>query len=58
MVFDFIFYLLIAILSILLDNYHDYFNYSFTSLLLFMNIVALYIFLTKIEFTIQIRYNT
>ena len=49
--------ILIAILSVILDSYYKYFNYSFTALLLFFNIVGLYLFLSRIEITVEFRYN-
>jgi len=55
--------LLIGFLSILIDNYSNYFNYSLTTLLLFINITGLYLiitelrtFLSKIEITLEFRY--
>ena len=49
--------ILIAILSVVLDNFYKYFDYSFTALLLFINIVGLYLFLSRIEITVEFRYN-
>lgn len=49
--------ILIAILSVILDSYYKYFNYSFTTLLLFVNIVGLYLFLSRIEITVEFKYR-
>ena len=55
--------LFIGFLSIILDNYLNYFNYSLTTLLIFINITTVYIiitelrkFLSKIEIILGFKY--
>tara|TARA_B100000768_G_C10919085_1_gene224855 strand:- start:97 stop:291 length:195 start_codon:yes stop_codon:yes gene_type:complete len=55
--------LFIGFLSIILDNYLNYFHYSLTTLLIFINITAIYLiitelrkFLSKIEITFGFKY--
>ena len=47
----------IALLSYILDNSVIYLNYSYTSLILFINILGLYLFISNIQFEATIRYN-
>tara|TARA_Y100000389_G_C17102745_1_gene336742 strand:+ start:121 stop:315 length:195 start_codon:yes stop_codon:yes gene_type:complete len=55
--------LFIGLLSIILDNYLNYFHYSLTTLLIFINITAIYLiitelrkFLSKIKITFGFEY--
>jgi len=61
---NFEFTLIFCILSIIIDNYIISFNINLTSFLIFINIIAIYIiinkvnnFLNKIEFEFKIRYS-
>jgi len=47
----------IATLSYILDNSVNYLNYSFTSLILFINILGLYLFISNIQFELRLKYN-
>ena len=55
--------LFIGFLSIILDNYLNYFHYSLTTLLIFINITTVYLiitelrkFLSKIEIKLEFKY--
>lgn len=55
--------LFIGFLSIILENYLNYFHYSLTTLLIFINITAIYLiitelrkFLSKIKITLGFEY--
>ena len=54
---DFGIYLLIIILSIFLDKAYLYYDYTLSSVILFINLLGLYILFTKIQIDINIRYG-
>ena len=50
-------YLSIIILSIFLDKAYLYYDYTLSSVILFINLLGLYILFTKIQIDINIRYG-
>jgi len=57
---DFLFYVLISMVSIILDNLIRNFNIPILSVFLFINITGLYLIMSKIQIVINItgRENT
>jgi len=50
-------YLLISILALFIDNLVIYLNCSINSILLFINLVGLYLMILQVEVDIEIRYG-
>ncbi len=57
---DLLFYVLMAMFSVILDNFINHFNIPILSVFLFINITGLYLIISRIQIVINIagRENT